>query len=181
MSERTVPGGLPGGAGEVPELGPIDYLVVEFPGARMTGEGLPLLVDLVDRRIITVLDLVFVKKSPDGAVRAVEIGQLDADGTAGLAVFAGAASRLIGADDVQQAGAALEAGSAAAIVVYENRWAAPLVTALRRSGARVAAAGRIPVQAVLDALDETDGTDESDETDTTDERERVGAPATGQG
>ncbi|HET6814182.1 MAG TPA: DUF6325 family protein, partial [Actinomycetota bacterium] len=71
------------------EVGPIDYLVVEFPGSRMTGEGLPLLVDLVDRGIIRVLDLVFVKKELDGSVKGMAIADLDHDGTLDLAVFEG--------------------------------------------------------------------------------------------
>ncbi|HYJ76412.1 MAG TPA: DUF6325 family protein [Kineosporiaceae bacterium] len=171
MSERT---------DQVDELGPIDYLVVEFPGARMTGEGLPLLVDLVDRRIIRILDMVFVKKFADGTVHSVEIGQLDADGAGGLSVFDGARSGLMGADDVERAGAALEAGSAAAILIYENRWAAPLAGALRRSGARLVAADRIPLDAVLQALDAAEASAGTDEIDATDERQRVGARTTGQ-
>jgi hypothetical protein len=139
--------------GELDEMGPIDYLVVEFPGSRMTGEGLPLLVDLVDRGIIRILDLVFVKKELDGSVNGVAIADFDRDGTLDLAVFEGASSGLVGPDDLDEAGTALEAGSSAGILVYENRWAAPFARALRRGGAQVVASGRIPVQAVLAALD----------------------------
>ncbi|HSR23221.1 MAG TPA: DUF6325 family protein [Candidatus Eisenbacteria bacterium] len=135
------------------DIGPIDYLVVEFPGSRMTGEGLPLLVDLVDRGIIRILDLVFVKKELDGSVRGLAIADLDADGRLDLAVFEGASTGLLGQDDIDEAGNALEPGSSAGILVYENRWAAPFAAALRRGGGQLVASGRIPVQAMLAALD----------------------------
>jgi len=138
---------------DLEQMGPIDYLVVEFPGSRMTGEGLPLLVDLVDRGIIRILDLVFVKKELDGSVRGIEIADLDHDGKLDLAVFEGASSGLLDEDDLGDAGGVLEPGSSAGILVYENVWAAPLATALRRGGAQLVAGGRIPVQAILAALD----------------------------
>ena len=134
-------------------MGPIDYLVVEFPGNRMTGEGLPLLVDLVDRGIIRILDLVFIRKEMDGSVAGIEIADFDADGTLDLAVFEGASSGLLGADEVEEAGSVLEPGSSAGILVYENVWAAPFAAALRRGGGQLVASGRIPVQAALAALD----------------------------
>ena len=141
---------------DLEEIGPIDYLVVEFPGSRMTGEGLPLLVDLVDRGIIRVLDLVFVKKELDGSVKGMAIADLDHDGTLDLAVFEGASSGLLGQDDLDEAGAVLEPGSSAGLLVYENRWAAPFAKELRRGGGQLVAYGRIPVQAVLAALDATE-------------------------
>jgi hypothetical protein len=119
----------------------------------MTGEGLPLLVDLVDRGIIRLLDLTFVKKEVDGFVRGVTIADLDEDGKLDLAVFEGASSGLLGQDDIDEASGALEPGSSAALLIYENTWAAPLATALRRGGAQLVAGGRIPVQAILAALD----------------------------
>jgi hypothetical protein len=138
---------------DLDSMGPIDYLVVEFPGNRMTGEGLPLLVDLVDRGIIRILDLVFIRKELDGSVSGVAVTDLDSDGVLDLAVFEGAGSGLIGRDDVEDAGTVLEPGSSAGILVYENRWAAPFATALRRGGGQLVASGRIPVQAILAALD----------------------------
>ncbi|BAC69637.1 DUF6325 family protein [Streptomyces avermitilis] len=138
------------------EMGPIDYLVVEFPGNRMTGEGFPLLVDLVDRGIIRILDLMFVGKEKDGSVVGLEIADLTGDGALDLAVFEGASSGLLGQDDIEEAGAALEPGNSAGILVYENLWAAPFATALRRGGAQLVASGRIPVPAILAALDATD-------------------------
>jgi hypothetical protein len=134
------------------ELGPVDYLVVEFPGNKMTGEGLPLLVDLVERGIIRILDLVFVRKDADGSVQAFEIADFDADGKLDLAVFEGASSGLLDESDLADAGTVIEAGSSAAILVFENRWAAPFIGALRRGGAELVASGRIPVQDLLDAL-----------------------------
>ncbi|GGQ76506.1 DUF6325 family protein [Streptomyces asoensis] len=141
---------------EFVEMGPIDYLVVEFPGNRMTGEGFPLLVDLVDRGLIRILDLLFVRKDEDGSVVGMEVADLTGDGALDLAVFEGASSGLLGQDDIAEAGGALEPGNSAAILVYENLWAAPFAAALRRGGAQLVASGRIPVPAVLAALDDTD-------------------------
>jgi hypothetical protein len=138
---------------DLDDMGPIDYVVVEFPGSRMTGEGLPLLVDMVDRGIIRILDLVFVKKELDGSVKGMEIADFDKDGKLDLAVFEGASSGLLDQDDLDEAGGVLEPGSSAGILVYENRWAAPFAKALRRGGGQLVASGRIPVQAVLAALD----------------------------
>jgi hypothetical protein len=138
---------------ELDETGPIDYLVVEFPGSRMTGEGLPLLVDLVDSGIIRILDLVFVERKLDGSITALEIADFDKDGELDLAVFEGASSGLLGQDDVDEAASVIEPGSSAGILVYENVWAAPFAAALRRGGGQLVASGRIPVQAILAALD----------------------------
>ncbi|MBM9621870.1 DUF6325 family protein [Streptomyces zhihengii] len=139
---------------DIEDMGPVDYLVLEFPGNRMTGEGLPLLVDLVDRGIVRILDLAFVTKQDDGTVAAVELR--DIGDHAELTVFEGVSSGLLGQDDLDEAGAVLEPGSSAAVLVYENTWAAPLAKALRRGGARMVAGGRIPVQALLASLDATE-------------------------
>ncbi len=141
---------------ELEETGPIDYLVVEFPGNRMTGEGLPILIELVDRGLIRVLDLRFVRKDNDGTVTAAEISDLQAGGDVDLSVFEGAASGLLGRDDFDELASVLDAGSSAAVLVYENVWAAPFAAALRRGGAQLVASGRIPVQAIIAALDEQD-------------------------
>ncbi|MEU4421444.1 DUF6325 family protein [Actinoplanes sp. NPDC024001] len=135
------------------EMGPIDYLCVEFPDGSLNGKAFPLLVDLVDRGIVRILDILFVKKSLDGNVFALEGRDLE---LAELGVFHGAASGILGGDDLREAGSVLTAGSAAVVIVYENLWAAPLAVQLRRNGAQVVAGGRIPVQALLAALDETE-------------------------
>jgi hypothetical protein len=137
------------------EMGPVDYIVVEFPGSRMTGEGLPLLVDLVDRGLIRILDLVFVTKDLDGVVHGIAVADLDGDGELDLAVFEGAASGLLSDDDIAEAGEVLQSGSSAGILVYENTWAAPFATAIRRGGGQLVASGRIPFDdLVAAALDE---------------------------
>ena len=144
--------------GDLDEMGPIDYLVVEFPGNRMTGEAFPLLVDLVERGIVRILDLVFVRKEVDGSIVLVEIADLDRDGELDLAVFEGASSGLLDQDDIDEAGSVLGPGSSAGILVYENLWAAPFAAALRRAGGQLVASGRIPIQALLAALDATERT-----------------------
>lgn len=141
---------------ELDEMGPIDYVVLEFPGAKLTGEGLPILVDLVDRGIIRILDLAFVLKETDGSLAGMAIADLDGDGELDLAIFEGASSGLLDSDDISEAGAILEPGSAAGILVYENTWAAPFAAAMRRSGAQMVASGRIPVQDILAKLDVLD-------------------------
>ncbi|MFD9334631.1 DUF6325 family protein [Streptomyces sp. NPDC060028] len=142
------------GIDDIEDMGPVDYLVVEFPGNRMTGEAFPLLIDLVDRGLIRLLDLRFVKKDADGSVTALELTGLgdDAD-SMGLAVFEGVSSELLDQGDLDEAGHALQPGNAAAILVYENRWAAPFARALRAGGAQMVASGRIPVQAILASID----------------------------
>jgi hypothetical protein len=142
------------------ELGPIDYLVVEWPAEKQpTGEALPLLVDLVERGLIRVLDLAFVRKEMDGTVVGLDLEDLDLDGNPELAVFEGASSGLLGEDDLAEAGPALEPGCSAALLIYENTWAAPFATALRLSGAQLVANGRIPVNALIAALDELEQAD----------------------
>jgi hypothetical protein len=137
------------------EVGPIDYLVVEWPeGKQPTGEAMPFLIDLVDRGLIRILDFAFVRKQDDGSVVGLDLEAFGDDPH--LAVFEGATSGLLGDDDYQEAGAAIGTGCAAALLVYENTWAAPFATALRHSGADLVAAGRIPINAVITALDELD-------------------------
>jgi hypothetical protein len=141
---------------QLEELGPIDYVVLEWQGQQPNaGEVEPLLVDLVDRGIIRILDIAFVAKDQDGAVSAIDIGDLK-QVAAAFAEFEGASSGLLGFEDLQEAAAALDPGTSAAVLVWENRWAAPVAAALRRSGGQLVASGRIPVQAILAALDEVE-------------------------
>jgi len=141
---------------EIDEMGPIDYLVLEFPGNKMTGEAFPLLVDLVDRGIVRILDLAFVRKEANGSVVALKTSDVDGDGTLDLTVFEGASSGLLGDEDLSEAAKALEPNCSAGVLVFENRWAAPFARAVRRAGGQVVASGRIPVQAILAALDEAE-------------------------
>jgi hypothetical protein len=134
-------------------LGPISYLVVEFPGNKMTGEGFPALVDLVDRGLIRILDLTFVTRNDDGSVVGIELADLDGDGSMDLAVFEGVSSGLLDESDRAEAASALEPGSSAGILLFENRWAVPFVQALRNSEAQVIAAGYVPMDALLESLD----------------------------
>ncbi len=139
------------------EMGPIDYVVVEFPGGgTFKGEAWPILTDLVDRGLIRILDVVFVKKEMDGRVRGLVMADFDGDSQLDVAVFEGASSGILGQDDLDEAGNILQPGDAAAILVYENRWAAPFAAALRRTGAQLVASGRIPALALMDALDATE-------------------------
>jgi hypothetical protein len=136
-------------AGPLEDMGPIDYVVVEFPSHHTAGEGLPLFVDLVDRGIVRILDLAFVRKEVDGTVYSLNLGDVGPE----LAVFDGASSGLLNQEDLDNAAEAIAPDSTAALLVYENRWAAPFATTLRRGGAQLVASGRIPVQAMLAALE----------------------------
>jgi hypothetical protein len=134
------------------EMGPIDYLVVEWPGRQPSGEAMPHLVDLVDRGLIRLLDLAFIAKAEDGTVTRIEIADLGEEAQE-FAVFVGVDSGLLNDEDTAEAAAALEPGVSAALLVYENLWAAPFATAVRRGGGQLVASGRIPVQAMISALD----------------------------
>jgi hypothetical protein len=141
---------------ELDQMGPIDYVVIAFPNGQPKGEAAPLLLDLVDRGIIRILDLMFIRKDEDGSIAGLEITDLDEEGAGGFAVFAGASSGMLTDEDRQEAGEVLEPGSAAAVIVYENRWAAPFARAMRKAGGQLVAFDRLPVQAVLAALDATE-------------------------
>jgi len=134
------------------EVGPIDFLVIEWPGRQPNGEAAPLLLDLVERGLIRILDLTFITKSEDGTVAGIELSEIG-EAAGELRVFEGASSGLLSDEDAAEAAAALDPGTTAAVLVYENTWAAPLATALRNSGAQLVAGGRIPVNAFLAALD----------------------------
>jgi len=136
----------------IDELGPVDYLVVEFPGSNFTGEILPELNDLVDRGIVRVLDLVLIKKDDDGSFEAFEIADIEPGLLGGLRELERELADLLSEDDVASVADALEPGSTAGLLVYENRWAAPFASAVRRSGGQLVANGRIPVQGILAAL-----------------------------
>jgi hypothetical protein len=141
------------------EIGPIDIVVIAYPAdAPMTGEAVPLVLDLVERGIIRILDVLFVMKNEDGTFSGFEATDLDAKGVGDFREFEGASSGLLGDEDVATASQALEPGSAAVMIVYENRWAAPFAAAVRRNGGVVIDNQRIPVQDVIDALDAVEAT-----------------------
>lgn len=143
-------------AEELDALGPVSYLVVEFPGNKMTGEGLPILVDLVDRGVIRILDLLFVGRDTDGSVLGLDLADLDGDGTLDLSVFEGASSGLLDESDAADAASVIKPGSSAAVLLFEHRWATPFVSALRRGGAELVAAGFIPQDALVTSLEATE-------------------------
>jgi hypothetical protein len=135
------------------DVGPIDYLAVEFPQARANGQGLAALLDLTDRGIVRVLDLVVATVDEGGTFRVVELTDLDGDGDLDLAVFEGARSGLLSDEDIEESASLITPGNAVALIVYENTWAGPFVTAMRNVGAEVVASGRIPADDVIAALE----------------------------
>ena len=131
------------------ELGPIDYLVIEMPEANADGSALAELVSLTDRGLIRILDLAFLRKDADGTLEVLDLSVLGAS----YAVFEGASSGMLGDDDFDEVAPALAPGVIAAVLLYENTWAAPLATALRRNGAELIAGGRVPINALLAAIE----------------------------
>ena len=139
------------------ELGPVDVVVIGYPpDAPRTGEAIPLFVDLVDRGIIRVLDVLMVQKDGEGNVSGLEIADLDGDGADDLLVFTGARTGMLGEEDASTAGEALQPGEAALMICFENTWAAPFASAVRRNGGRMLAFERVAAQDVLDTLDALD-------------------------
>ena len=139
------------------EMGPVDYVVIEWPGKQPTGEAAPLILDLVDKGIIRILDVAFLAKDSDGTVATLELGSING-GSEAFSEFEGASSGLLGEDELEDAASVLEPGTSAAVIVWENRWLAPVAVALRRSGGQLVASGRIPVQAILASLDAVEAT-----------------------
>lgn len=134
------------------ELGPVDVVVFGFPpDAPRTGSAIPLFVDLVERGIIRVLDVLMVEKSADGTVAGLEI--TEHEGFEELVVFAGARSGLLVDEDATAAGEALEPGSAAVLICFENAWAAPFVTEVRKNGGEVLAFDRVAAADLIEALE----------------------------
>jgi len=138
---------------DIDELGPVDYLVVEFPpgASHFTGEMAKELAKLVDSGTIRLLDLVILAKDADGAIEALEIEdleQLDELRTAETQL-----AELLAAEDITHLAAAMEPGTTAGVLVWENTWAAPFASAARRSGGQLIANGRIPIQAILASLE----------------------------
>jgi hypothetical protein len=137
------------------EMGPIDYVVLEWPGRQPNGEVVPLLIDLVERGIIRILDIALMVKGEDGSVAAVDLAGANGD-SGGFDAFDGASTGLISQEDLDEAAGVLAPGTCAAVLVWENRWAAPVAVALRRNGGQLVASGRIHIQALLAALEESE-------------------------
>ncbi|HEU4947635.1 MAG TPA: DUF6325 family protein [Kribbella sp.] len=144
------------------ELGPVDWIVVEFPGSRFKGEIAPALDELVDRGIVRVLDLLLIRKGDDGSLDFFELSDLDETELGSLRAFETALANLLSEEDVEAVAAAVEPGSTAALLVWENSWAAPFASAVRRAGGQLAASGRIPVQALLAAIEADENEEEGD-------------------
>lgn len=142
--------------------GPVDFILMEFPGDRPTGPAASALLDLVDAGIVRIYDLVVVRKESDGTFSGLDLSDLDADHLGGFGAFAGARSGLLGDDDLQQAAEAIRPGTTAALIVYENSWAIPFVAAARGAGAEVVARERIPADVLMGVLDELDAADAAD-------------------
>ena len=139
------------------ELGPVDIVVIGFPpDAPRTGESIPIFVDLVDRGMIRVLDVLMVQKNADGTVSGLELADLGGEALSTLAVFDGAKSGMLGDEDAALAAEALEPGEAAVLICFENSWAAPFVTSVHRNGGRVLAFQRVPAQDILDTVEALD-------------------------
>jgi uncharacterized membrane protein len=144
---------------ETDVLGPVDYLVIEFPTDKADGSMAAALLELVDRGLIRIFDLMVIEKHEDGTYAGVDLAGLSQDDLGGLTLFAGACSGLIGDDEIADAAEILEPGTTAAVLVYENTWAEPFVAAARKAGAEVIATGRIPADVLMESIEalEADG------------------------
>ena len=164
MSEVTYSASA-AGAEYVDLLGPVDWIGVEFPGSRFDGTIFPILLDLEAQGTIRVLDLVVLKKDAEGTLEAFELSDLEDSEIGGLRDTERQLATLLSEEDVLNVANAIEPGSAAALLVWENTWAAPFASAVRKAGGQLVASGRIPVQALLAALeaDTADADEESDE------------------
>ena len=146
------------------ELGPVDWIVVEFPGSEFKGEIAGALGDLVERGIVRVLDLLILRKDDDGELDVLELSDFDEDGEVGeLRAYETGLAMLLSADDVAAVAEAVAPGSTAGLLVWENLWAAPFGSAVRHNGGQLVASGRIPVQAMLAAIEEDEAADADEE------------------
>jgi len=156
MTTQTTDPDTRGASDPLDELGPVDWIVVEFPGSAFNGKLAGILDELVARGTIRVLDLVIIRKDADGAVDLAELDDLDDSEAGGLRAYETALAMLLSEADVEAAAAAVAPGSTAALLVWENLWAAPFGAAVRHMGGQLVASGRIPIQALLAAIEEDD-------------------------
>ena len=147
---------------DIEEMGPIDWILIEFSGPP-TGAAAPHLIDLVDRGLIRIIDLLVVNKDAEGTLTIMELADIDGDGELDLAVFEGVRSGVLGEEDVAEAATALEPDTSGVFLLYENVWAAPFAVAVRKAGGQLVASGRIPIQSIVAALDELDADDPAEE------------------
>jgi hypothetical protein len=139
---------------DIDELGPVDYLVVEFPGSRFNGEIAPTIVDLEERGIIRVLDLLLIVKEEDDSFDVVELHETEEGSLGELHRLEASVAEILSAEDIANVANAIEPGSTAGVLVFENKWAAPFASAVRRSGGQLVASGRIPIQALIAQFEE---------------------------
>lgn len=151
MTDQPVPAVL--GDLDLQETGSIDFVIIDFAGQELHAELLPYLLELVDQRIIRVMDVLFVRKQGDGTVESFTTNDLDDPGE-----LAGASSGLFTTDDVTEAGELLEPNTTAVMVLYENLWSLPFAKAARQSGGKLVSHGHIPTQAIAAVLDDLDAT-----------------------
>jgi uncharacterized membrane protein len=137
----------------IDELGPVDWIVVEFPGTKLTGEIAPILKDYMKRGLIRILDLLFVKKDDDGSFEVFEASDLEESEIGELRGLETELAMVLSEQDITDLAETIQPGSSAALLVWENLWAAPFGSAVRRAGGQLAASGRIPIQAVLAAIE----------------------------
>ena len=148
------------------ELGPIDWIVVEFPEPKLTGEVAPILKDLVDRDLIRVLDLLFLTRDEEGGFEVFEATDMDDSDIGELRAYETELAMLLSEQDVIDLAETIEPGSSAAVLVWENVWAAPVGAAIRHAGGQLVASGRIPTQAILAVIEadlESEAADQSEE------------------
>lgn len=138
------------------DLGPVDFVLIEFPETGLGDDTADALIDLVDRRVIQVYDFTIIRKDATGAARSVALTDLDPEVIGRFAAFQGASSGLIDSNDITEAAAAMDNGTLAVLIVFENSWAAQFGAAARRGGGQLIAFERIPIQAIIATLDELD-------------------------
>ena len=142
----------------IDELGPVDWIVVEFAGSKFNGQIAPALKDLVERDVIRVLDLLILKKDDDGSLEAFELSDMDLSEVGELRAYEAQLAMLLSEEDVTAVANAVEPGSSAAVLVWENTWAAPFASAVRHSGGQLVASGRLPIQAIIASLEAAEAT-----------------------
>lgn len=138
------------------ELGPVDFLAIEFPGGRLTSPGFEQLLSLADQGVVQILDMEFIAKDADGTSKKVDVWEFAVPEGVDLSVWAGASSGLLDDSDVAEISAAMQPGSVAVVIIYENRWVLGLVDAWRHDGARLIAEGGLSADDIVAALDATE-------------------------